>query len=265
MKELDLSTDWGTVAYWISDSWKENKDTLFFLHGLTANHTMFEKQYQYFERNYNIVTWDAPAHGKSRPFKEFTYKKAALSVKKILEHHEVPAAIFIGQSMGGFITQSFIKRYPEMVKAFISIDSAPFGEEYYSKAEQWLLKQIEWMAQLYPLNAMKKAIAKQVSATETAYQNMMKMLSDYDKKELCHLMGIGYAGFLEDNFDLEIPCPVLLILGEKDKTGKVKSYNQAWAKKTGFPLVIINGAAHNSNVDQPDAVNQEISRFIASL
>ena len=75
------------------------------------------------------------------------------------------------------------------------------------------------MAMCYPLGFMKRAMAKQVSATERAYENMIRMLSPYGKKELCHLMGIGYAGFLEDNCDLEIHCPVQIILGEKDTTG----------------------------------------------
>ena len=265
MKELSLQTDWGTVFYWVSDNWKENRDTIFFLHGLTADHTMFSFQYPYFEKDFNIVAWDAPAHGKSRPFDPFTYGRAAFIAKTILNLSRVPSAIFVGQSMGGFITQSVIKRYPALVKAFISIDSTPFGETYYSRSDKWWLNQVEWMARLYPLDMMKKAIARQVSATQAARQNMLEMLSGYDKRELCRLMGIGFAGFLEDNCDLEIRCPVLLLLGEKDQTGKVKAYNQAWAKRTGYPLIIIRGARHNANVDRPDAVNREISAFIASL
>jgi pimeloyl-ACP methyl ester carboxylesterase len=61
---------------------------------------------------------------------------------------------------------------------------------------------------------------------------------------------------------LEINCPVLLILGEKDKTGKVKRYNREWAKQTGYPLVIIRDAAHNANVDKPQEVNNCIRKFL---
>ena len=262
---MALTTDWGKVAYWVSDDWRANRDTLFFLHGLTADHTLFAKQYPYFAKSYNVIAWDAPAHGKSRPFSSFTYEKAAQIVQKILDHLGISEAIFIGQSLGGFITQSVIKRYPECVKAFIAIDSAPFGETYYSHWDKWWLKQVEWLAYLYPLASLKKAIAKQVSATQTAYQNMLDMLSIYGKRELCHLMGIGYAGFLEDNCALDIPCPVLLLLGAKDKTGKIQDYNHFWSEKNGYPLLIIADAAHNANVDQPDTVNKAIAQFIAAL
>ena len=92
---------------------------------------------------------------------------------------------------------------------------------------------------------------------------MLQMLSPYNKRELCHLMGLGYAGFLDDNCELKIPCPVLLILGEKDRTGKVAQYNKSWAKQTGYPLRVIKGAAHNVNVDRPDEVNACIRRFLS--
>lgn len=263
MKELNIKTKWGNVLYWISEEWKE-ADTLFFMHGMTADHTMFEKQYDYFGEKYNIIAWDAPCHGKSRPFEDFSYKKCAETIRMILAKHEIEDAFFIGQSMGGFIAQAVIKRYPGLVKGFVAIDSTPYGEKYYTKSDKWWLRQIEWMAHLYPLNAMKKAIAKQVSVTEEAYDNMMEMLSVYDKNEICHLMGIAYAGFLEDNCNLAIKCPVLLLLGDKDVTGKVKFYNEEWAKTEGFPLVIIENAAHNSNVDRPDMVNKEIEKFLES-
>ena len=101
-------------------------------------------------------------------------------------------------------------------------------------------------------------------ASVSVYDNMMQMLSPYGKNELCHLMGLGYAGFLDDNCELKISCPVLLILGEKDKTGKVVQYNKEWTRKTGYPLKIINDAAHNVNVDKPEEVNACIRDFLAA-
>lgn len=265
MKELAVQTEWGAVACWRSDPWDAARETIFFLHGMTADHTLFQWQYPYFAEKYNLAAWDAPAHGRSRPFADFTYEKAALAAKAVLDTLGAPSAIFVGQSMGGFITQSVIKRFPGLVRAFVSIDSTPFGEGYYSGADQWWLRQVGWMSRLYPAGAMKKAIAKQVAVTGDARRNMLEMLSVYGKGELCRLMGIGYAGFLEDNCELDIRCPVLLLLGERDRTGKVQAYNRAWAERTGFPLVVIPNAAHNANADQPDAVNREIAGFIASL
>ncbi|MEZ4510054.1 MAG: hypothetical protein R2881_10730 [Eubacteriales bacterium] len=40
-----------------------------------------------------------------------------------------------GQSMGGYLVQSFLLRYPEMALAFVAIDTCPYGLRYYSKSD----------------------------------------------------------------------------------------------------------------------------------
>ena len=47
------------------------------MHGLTASHKLFVNQVDYFEKEYNVIVWDAPAHGMSRPYNNFSYEKAA--------------------------------------------------------------------------------------------------------------------------------------------------------------------------------------------
>ena len=75
-------------------------------------------------------------------------------------------------------------------------------------------------------------------------------------------MGICYAEVLRENKDMKIECPVLLLLGERDRIGKVKQYCRKWTEKTGYSLYMIRNAGHNSNVDNPDEVNQRIKEFL---
>lgn len=64
---------------------------------------------------------------------------------------------------------------------------------------------------------------------------------------------------------MHIKCPMWLLVGEHDKTGKVMAYNKMCHKKEGFPLYIIEGAAHNANDDQPMRVNELITTFLQTL
>lgn len=262
MIEKSIKSDRGQVFYWIIENWSEQKETLLFLHGLTANHTMFEKQIAFFKSEYNIIVWDAPGHGKSRLYEDFSFANAVEGIKHILDENGVKRVVMLGQSLGGYFIQSFIQRYPEYVIAFVGIDTSPYGDGYYSFLDKWILRQVEWMAKLYPISVMKEAIARQSTATEAGRQNMREMLAFYDKKELCHLMGICYAEVLKENKDMKIECPVLLLLGEHDKIGKVKQYCKKWTEKTGYPLYMIRNAGHNSNVDNPEEVNQRIKEFL---
>ena len=194
----------------------------------------------------------------------FSYENAVAVMLKILNELRIKEVVLIGQSMGGYIAQSFVARHPEMVKGFVSVDSTPF-RNYYSKSDIWWLKQIEWMCKLFSEKILKISMEKQNAVTKAGRENMLQMVSDYEKEELCHLMGIGYAGFLDDNKELQIPCPLLILVGKKDNTGKVKQYNREWSKRTGVKLIWIPNAAHNSNVDNPEFVNGCIEKFLMKL
>lgn len=257
--ERHIKSERGCTYYWISK--KENAITLVMLPGLTADHRLYEKQVEEFISDYSIITWDCPGHGKSRPYAEFSYANVADELKAILDTEDIRKAIFIGQSLGGMIAQDFIDRYPDMAIGFVSIDSTPFGD-YYSKSDYFWLRQLEWMCRLFPDKTLRKSMAKLCGTTEYTQKKMEDMLSVYSKKELCHLMYIGEVAFIPENREININCPALLLLGDKDKVGKVAQYNRLWAKRTGFPLYIVQGAAHNSNEDKPEDVNRIIREFI---
>jgi pimeloyl-ACP methyl ester carboxylesterase len=105
-------------------------------------------------------------------------------------------------------------------------------------------------------------MARSVSRTERGRTMMIKMLSPLTKADIARQMDAAYGGFLQENLDVSFGFPVLILVGEYDRTGKVSAYCEAWAKRTGFPLSIVPGAAHLSNVDNPDDVNDKIGSFL---
>lgn len=64
---------------------------------------------------------------------------------------------------------------------------------------------------------------------------------------------------------MKISCPLLILVGEKDNTGKVKQYNKEWSKRTGTKINWVPNAAHNANVDNPEYVNSCIEEFWVKL
>ena len=61
LTEKSVLSENGQTFYWVSHTNKEV--TIVFLPGLTANHTLFEKQITYFYDKYNVIVWDCPCHG----------------------------------------------------------------------------------------------------------------------------------------------------------------------------------------------------------
>ena len=233
-----------------------------FTHGLTANHTMFEKQVDCFKAHCTVITWDVPLHGLSRPYHGFSYAKTAMELKKILDTENITKVILAGMSMGGYPSQMFASMFPNMVKCFIALDTTPFGMQYYSKSDLWWLKQVEPMAKLFTDKMLRKSMSKSVSRTEYSYRTMMDMLKSLSKAEIIEQMGIAYGQFARENKDMKFSFPVLILLGDSDRTGKVRQYCEKWSEATGYPLHIIKNAAHFSNGDNPEQVNREIASFI---
>ena len=265
MEHKFISSKRGATHYWISRSSSADAMCIVFTHGLTANHQMFEKQVDFFTKDYTVITWDVPLHGLSRPYTGFSYENTAKDLNTILEEENIGQIVLVGMSMGGYPSQEFAIRYPQKVLGFVALDTTPYGASYYTKMDQWWLRQVEPMAKWFPDKMLRNSMAKSVSRTEYAYHLMQEMLEPLSKSEMVEQMGIAYSGFLKENRDVHFAFPVLILLGEYDRTGKVKHYCKTWAKREGYPLHIIKDAAHLSNADNPQAVNHEIASFIKGL
>lgn len=108
-------------------------------------------------------------------------------MKAILDTEKIEQIILVGQSAGGFVAQSFVSKYQSMVKGMLLIGTCPYGTGYYSKSDIFWLKQTEWMTRLFPDKMLRNIIAKMCGTSDIGRDNMLQMLDDYDKKELCHL------------------------------------------------------------------------------
>ena len=271
MLEKTYQTPCGEIHYWVSVQAERPHPQLVFLPGLTADHRLFDKQIQFFEGKYPLFVWDAPGHAASWPFElTFTLMEKAKWLEEILAREGFGHPIIIGQSMGGYVAQAFAQQFPEKMNGFISIDSAPLQREYVTAVEIWLLKKMEPVYRHYPWKSLLKTGSTGVATTAYGQSLMrdMMMVYDGDQARYAKLSGHGFrmlAEAMEANLPYSIPCPALLICGEKDHAGSCIRYNKAWNKKTGIPIEWIKDAGHNANTDAPERVNHLIERMIASV
>lgn len=265
MEKKFYQTALGNIRYWVSRA-DNGKPWLIFLPGLSADHTLFEKQLEHFSSRYNCFVWDGPAHGLSRPFElSFTMWDLADYLHGIFEAEGITDPVLIGQSLGGYISQVYMDRYPGEARGFVSIDSCSMSRKYYTSWELALLKKTRGMYMSIPWKLLLEWGIAGTSATQYGRDIMRKTWSVYEKEEYCDLADHGFRIFaeaVEAKPEYPISCPVLLLCGEKDSAGSAKSYNLRWAKQDGHPLVWLKGAGHNSNTDVPELVNQLIEEFV---
>lgn len=271
MTEKTYDTPCGTIHYWINEKKNTNQPTLLFLPGLTADHRLFEKQIGYFETEYQVLVWDAPGHAASWPFSfTFSLLDKAKWLDEILKIEKIEKPVIIGQSMGGYVGQAYAQLFPDKLKGFISIDSAPLQRCYVTGAELWLLKRMEPVYRHYPWKSLVKAGCNGVATSEYGRQLMRRMIAVYDgdQNRYAKIAGHGFkilAEAMEADLPYKLCCPALLLCGEKDRAGSCIRYTKAWHKKTGIPVAWIKDAGHNSNTDKPAKVNQLIESFLKNV
>ncbi|MCL1919111.1 MAG: alpha/beta hydrolase [Peptococcaceae bacterium] len=264
MEKKCVKSENGTVWYWLHRHNNPTAEWIVMTHGLSANHTMFDRQVGHFAKTHSVITWDVPLHGESTPYKQFSFVNAAKELNTILETEQVAKAVLVGMSMGGYVSQQFIEAYPEKTQAFIAVDTTPFGLQYYSRSDLFWLCHAGTMTAYYPEKTMRRHFVKANSISEEGRRLMLQMLAPLSKRDICYQMNMAGNALFAENHDIELTCPVLIIVGEKDQTAKVQQCCKDWAHKTGYPLVWIPNAAHLSNVDNWQEVNRAIDDFIGA-
>ncbi|MCY7016868.1 alpha/beta hydrolase [Streptococcus sanguinis] len=268
MIEKTYETSSGVIHYWINDMYASAKSALIFLPGLTADHRLFDKQIEYFKDKYRVLVWDAPGHASSYPFKlNFSLFDMTKWLDRIFVKERIENPILIGQSMGGYVGQTYAQLFPEKLKGLVTIDSPSLQRNYYTAMELWLLKNMEAIYRIYPWKSLLKSGPKSVSTTDYGRKLMydMMMVYDGDQKRYARLAGYGYKIFseaVEKKLSYEVKCPQLVICGKEDRAGSCIRYLKAYEKNTGKSVQWIDKAGHNSNTDQPDIVNRLIDEFL---
>ena len=203
MIEKVISNRSSNTHYWVAGS---GDACIVFLHGATADHQLFQHQFEFFGNNFQIIALDVPAHGKSRPYPDFNLKLAADEVVRILDAEGVRQAHLIGQSMGGDIAQLVAQYAPERVRSLISIGSSPIQPPYYSALDKFFLKITPAILRASPYRMLIKSIANQVSTTSEGKQYMLETLETYTKSEIVTIMREVYVGVqaYQTNHPLEL-------------------------------------------------------------
>ncbi len=269
MNRKEYTASHGKVVYWISEpaGGSSHRETLIFLPGLLADHKLFDEQIRYFESEYSCFTWDTPAHAQSRPYSVFfTLEEIAGVLNKIIKTEGIDYPILIGQSFGAYIGQMYTVLYPDSAVGFISLNSAPIQEDYYTYSDMWFL---QCMGAIYALTPnLKKTIAWQCSNTKKGQKYMEYALSFYSRSDICVLSGQGFLSIyfaVCENLPYSIDCPALLICGKEDRSRLIIQYNKKWSVRSGIHIEWVENAGHNVNTDNPDKVNQIIFNFLNSI
>ena len=237
---------------------------LVFLHGVGGGHSAWDAQVSHFTRlGYRCTAWDQPGYGGKPLVDPYSFQMVAESLRG--EFGSTPA-VLVGHSMGGLVAQEFYVRHPGLVKALgLCFTSAAFvgGGEF---ARQFIAARIgalddgktmaEIAAQLMPTmrgsrsepGGLVHAERVMASVPSETYRKAVALITQFDRRA-----------------DLaRIAVPTLLVAGSDDRTAPPAIMNRMAEKIPGARFERLEGCGHLGPMDQPEAFNQVLERFLRS-
>jgi pimeloyl-ACP methyl ester carboxylesterase len=228
------------------------------IHCWTCDHTFLAPQFRHFSARYRVVNVDLRGHGESdKPQQTYTVAGFADDLAWLCQQLEVERPVVAGHSMGGNVALELARRYPQLARAVVMIDScivapealkpalASMGEGLKGPDYREISKQIVEGVSLPTDDARRKAwIAKIMSS---APQHVMS--SAFDE----HILRWDGAAAMAA---CQVPA---LYIGAAQPLSDVARLRELCSQLVVGQTV---GAGHFNNQEVPDQVNAMIERFL---
>lgn len=242
---------------------------LVFVHGFPLNRTMWAQQEETLSSQFRVITVDLRGHGDSdAPLWRYTIEQFADDVRALLDHLVIQQAVLAGLSMGGYVLFAFYRKYAKHVMGLILADTRAAADQAEGKEGRFQMAQIAYQkgsAAIVDLMIPKLLCPATMQTKPDLVRKVRAMI------ESTQISGI--AGDLmamaerPDSIPLlsQIACPTQIIVGELDLATPPSDARLMAEHISGAHLAIIPGAAHLSNLEQPERFNHIVSSFVSDL
>ena len=250
------------------ESYGDGKVALVFIHGWTCDLTFWREQAPVYTSHRSLLV-DLPGHGESdMPMIPYPMELFARGVEAAMRDAGVDTAVLIGHSLGGPIALSFLRLFPEKVKAVVLVDA------YVSPP----LKTPPDRAALEAAYR-KRAVKLQGAAGRNSFASQIEnMFSDHTPPDLRRDIRVKMLATPEHVRVAAVSTPPLLgpmkpgtvfgipVLGIQAAAPGLDDRTKAM--KTLFPKLRVekwDGAGHFLMMEDPQRFNQTLERFLDAL
>jgi 3-oxoadipate enol-lactonase len=234
------------------------------LHAIGTDAMLWSPQWPVWSQAFRVVRIDLPGHGASAPPQgQPVLADYAHQVCEVLDGLHVERAAIVGISLGGMVAQALALRHPSRTWALVLAHTsarteAPVRDIWDRRLEQFarhgLAAQAPATLERWFTRAFAEAspltlewLAAQIRATHpTGYVAAVRAIQGLDHLERLH----------------EIKVPVLVIAGEADSAVPPAAAAAMAERITGARLVVLSGAAHLGNIEQPVAFTEHVGAFL---
>jgi pimeloyl-ACP methyl ester carboxylesterase len=241
-------------------------NVIVFSHGLLMDHEMFAPQVDALSDHWRCITWDERGHGVTETTSDdFSYWDSAADLLGLLDHVGVDRAVFAGMSQGGYLSLRAALTAPERVRALVLIDTQS-GVEDPAKLAAYDQLIETWAGAEEPPQEILDIVADIILGNGwpgiPTWQDKWRKVKPDQLRQVYRTL-VSREDDVTDRLP-ELSIPTVVVHGELDAAISV-STAQALANGLGGKLVVVPGAGHAANLTHPEATNEAIEAFLATL
>ena len=234
-------------------------------HGFLMDREMFAPQLQALHPEFRVITWDERGFGETEfDGQPVTYWDSARDCLGLLDHLGIDRAVLGGMSQGGFLSMRAALLAPARVRALVLIDTQS-GTEDAEHLPAYRQMQETWLT-MGPIDELTQAIAGLIIGDPVASEPWIAKWRELPREAMNEPTNTLFER--EDLTDRvgEITCPAIIFHGTVDMSipvEKARELSELLPGSTG--VVLVEGAAHASNLTHPEQVNGPLLEFLRSL
>jgi len=237
-----------------------------FIHGFPFNHSMWEPQMLALPNEYRAIAFDVRGHGDSDVADGiYSVEFFVDDLIGLLDHLVLNQVVVCGLSMGGYIALRAIERHPERFKGLILCDTRSEADSNEAKVKRSAsIKAVKTNG----VKAFADTFVKAVFAPQTFQLNPAAIAAARAMIEANSPLGIcgtllALAARTDTTASLSaIRVPTLILVGEHDTLTPVSASQAMQEHIPGSELIVIPNAGHMSNMENPEAFNSALLRFL---
>ena len=238
-------------------------------HSFLCDGSLFSHQVAALERTHRVLNVDLRGHGRSGASETpFTIYDLADDVLAVLDAEDVASAVWMGLSIGGFLSLRAALTRPERVTALVLMDSDAGRESRWKKLKYGAMKQA--LRTVGPRLILPAVMP--IMLGRTTLRSRPELRADYRERfanvrveSTCR--GVDAISGRDDLLGRlgAIKVPTLVVVGEEDKALPPKKSRRIAEGIPGAQLVVIPRAGHLSAIENPEAVTEAVVGFLSSV
>ena len=237
-----------------------------FSNSLVTTHRMWDDQVDAFSERFRLLRYDQRGHGDTdAPPGPYTLDMLTDDVLGLLDALGIDQTHFIGCSMGGMTGINLALREPSKLRALVLCDT-PSRDPYNPAIWEQRFETIRTAGTMEPMVGVARERFLTALTQESRRQVSERILTMVRRTPIEGYIGCSatLSGFDPLASLSAIDVPTLVVVGEQDASTPVAMAEELHERIAGSRLVILEGAAHLSNVDQPEAFNEAVLEFLAA-